>query len=71
MIVASDSVKHDQVKRALTLSKGHLWTIANEALLRLQKISELVRGFFGDPHRAYITPQSRSRRNWSKKLHSH
>jgi transposase len=54
------NVKHDQIKRAVPMSKGHLWTLAQQALLRLQKIPEIVKGFFGDPHLAYITPQSQS-----------
>jgi hypothetical protein len=40
------------------MSKGHLWTLAQQALLRLQEITEIVRGFFGDPHLAYIKEQS-------------
>jgi transposase len=54
------NVKHDQIKRAVPMNKGHLWTLAQQALLRLQKIPEIVKGFFGDPHLAYITPQSQS-----------
>jgi hypothetical protein len=42
------------------MSKGHLWTLAQEALLRPQKIPEIVKGFFGDPHLAYIKEQSQS-----------
>jgi transposase len=54
------NVKHDRIKKAVPLSKGHLWTLAQEALLRLQKIPEIVRGFFGDPHLAYIKAQSQN-----------
>ncbi|MGH3909018.1 MAG: transposase [Pseudonocardiaceae bacterium] len=55
------NVKHDQIKRAVPMSKSHLWTLAQEALLRLQKIPEIVGSFFfGDPHLAYITAQSQS-----------
>jgi len=54
------NIKHDQIKRTAPLSKGHLWTIARDALLRLQKMPETVMAFFGDPHLAYIRTQSRS-----------
>ena len=54
------NVKHGQVKRAVPLSRGHLWTLAREALFRLQKMPETVMALFGDPHLAYIRAQSRS-----------
>ena len=54
------NMKHDRIKRTVPMSKGHLWTLAREALLRLQKMPETVMGFFGDPHLAYIRAQYRN-----------
>ena len=51
-------MKHDQIKRTVPMSKGHHWTLAQQALLRLKEIPEIVIGFFGDPHFAYIKEQS-------------
>ena len=42
------------------MSKGHLWTIARDALLWLQGMPERVMAFFGDPHLAYIRTQSQN-----------
>jgi transposase len=50
-----NNVKTTQIYRTVPTSHSHLWTIAREALLRLQQLPETVRGFFGDPHLAYIT----------------
>lgn len=52
------NVKHDQIKRSVPMSKGHLWTLAREALRHLQNTPATVRGFFADPHLAYITGPS-------------
>jgi transposase len=49
------NVKHDQIKRAVPTSKGHLWTLAHNALLRLQNMPRTVKAFFSHPHLAYIT----------------
>jgi len=37
------------------MSQGHLWSLAQDALKRLQQLPEIVRGFFGDPRLAYIS----------------
>lgn len=54
------NVKHDQIKRTVPMSKGHLWTLAQDALLRLTNMPGTVRAFFGDPHLAYIAAPSRN-----------
>jgi transposase len=54
------NVKHDRIKRTVPMSKGHLWTIARDALFWLQGMPERVMAFFGDPHLAYIRAQSQS-----------
>lgn len=54
------NVKYDRIKRTVPMSKGHLWTIARDALLWLQGMPERVMAFFGDPHLAYIRAQSQS-----------
>jgi transposase len=48
------NVKHDRIKPAVPMSKGHLYTLAQDALKRLQNMPQIVRGFFADPHLAYI-----------------
>jgi len=48
------NVKHDRIKRAVPMSKGHLHELAKDALGRLQSLPHIVRGFFGDPHLAYL-----------------
>lgn len=48
------NVKNDQIGRVVPMSKSHLWTLARDALVRLQKLPEIVRGFFADPHLGYI-----------------
>jgi transposase len=49
-----NNVKNTQIYRTVPMSQGHLRTIARDALLRLQRLPGIVRGFFGDPHLAYI-----------------
>lgn len=41
--------------RAVPQSKDDLKNLALSALHRLQKIPHVIRGFFSDPHLAYIT----------------
>ena len=48
------NVKNEQIGRAVPMSRSHLWSLARNALTRLQQSPEIVRGFFGDPHLAYI-----------------
>lgn len=49
-----NNIKNTQIYRKVPTSQSHLWSIAKDALLRLQQLPEVVRGFFGDPHLAYI-----------------
>jgi transposase len=49
------NVKHDKVGRTVPMSKGHLYSIVYEALRRLQATPHIIKGFFADPHLAYIT----------------
>jgi len=49
------NVKHDRIGRATITGQADLKAKAISALRRLQKLPRLVRGFFGDPHLAYIT----------------
>lgn len=48
------NVKHDRLKRAVPMSQAEMKRLAASALHRLQKMPHLVRGFFADPHLAYI-----------------
>lgn len=48
------NVKHDQIKRAVAMSRSHLYELAENALTRLQEAPQLVRRFFADPFLAYI-----------------
>ncbi|MGH3848607.1 MAG: IS630 family transposase [Pseudonocardiaceae bacterium] len=48
------NVKHDRVGKAAITSFGDLRDKAESALLRLQRIPELVRSFFNDPCLSYI-----------------
>lgn len=50
-----NNVKTSQIYRTVPMTRTHLWTIAKNALTRLQELPHIVRGFFGDPHLAYIT----------------
>ncbi|MPZ71307.1 MAG: hypothetical protein GEU71_17560 [Actinobacteria bacterium] len=49
------NVKHDRVGKTAITSFDDLRDKAESALLRLQRLPELVRGFFGDPCLTYIT----------------
>jgi transposase len=49
------NVKHDRIARCGVTSKDDLKAKAIGALRRLQKLPQLVRGFFADPHLRYIT----------------
>ena len=49
-----NNVKNDRIGRAVIMSKDDLKARAVSALRRLQKLPELVRGFFRDPKLAYI-----------------
>jgi transposase len=49
------NVKADRIGKTGVTSKNDLKTKATGALRRLQKLPALVRGFFHDPHLAYIT----------------
>lgn len=48
------NVKNDRVGRKVIMSKDDLKTKAIGALRRLQKLPDVVRGFFRDPHLSYI-----------------
>ena len=47
-------MKHDDIKRAGIHGGSELFGIATRALERLQRLSEVIRGFFRDPALAYI-----------------
>lgn len=49
-----NNVKNERVGRKVIMSKDDLKAKAVSALHRLQKLPEIVRGFFRDPHLAYI-----------------
>ncbi|MGH3298796.1 MAG: IS630 family transposase [Trebonia sp.] len=49
-----NNVKNDRVGRKVIMSKDDLKTKAIGALRRLQKLPDVVRGFFRDPHLSYI-----------------
>jgi transposase len=49
-----NNVKRTRIYRQVADSQSHLWTIAQQALQRLQEMPHTVRGFFGDPHLEYI-----------------
>ena len=48
------NVKHDDIKRAGIQRGSELFGIATRALERLQRLPEIIRGFFRDPALAYI-----------------
>ena len=48
------SVKQDDIKRAGIQRGSELFGIAVRALERLQRLPEVIRGFFRDPALAYI-----------------
>ena len=45
---------HDRVAKQVPMNKAELKSLALGALRRLQKLPHIVRGFFADPHLAYI-----------------
>lgn len=49
------NIKADRIGRAGITSQDDLRSKAISALRRLQKLPEVIRGFFGDPNLAYIT----------------
>jgi transposase len=49
------NVKHDKVARAVPLTRDALKTIVTDALERLTRSPEIVRGFFADPKLSYIS----------------
>ena len=49
------NVKHDRIGKTGVTNKADLKTKAIGALRRLQKLPNLVRAFFADPHLRYIT----------------
>ena len=49
-----NNVKNDRVGRGVIMGKDDLKAKAISALRRLQKLPDVVRGFFRDPHLAYI-----------------
>jgi transposase len=48
------NVKNDRVAKQVPMNKAELKSLALAALRRLQKLPHIVRGFFADPHLAYI-----------------
>jgi len=48
------NVKNSRIGRSVAMSKGHLRQLAEAALQRLKDRPDIVRGFFGDRHLAYI-----------------
>lgn len=49
-----NNVKNDRVARQVIMGKDDLKAKAISALRRLQKLPDIVRGFFRDPHLSYI-----------------
>jgi transposase len=49
-----NNVKNDRIAKSVIMSKDDLKSKALGALRRLQKLPNVVRGFFRDPHLAYI-----------------
>lgn len=49
-----NNVKNDRIARSVIMSKDDLKAKALGALRRLQKLPNVVRGFFHDPHLSYI-----------------
>jgi hypothetical protein len=45
---------NDRVAKQVPMNKAELKSLALGALRRLQKLPNIVRGFFADPHLAYI-----------------
>lgn len=48
------NVKHDRIGKSGVTSASDLYEKATRALERLQKMPEIIRGFFRNPHLAYI-----------------
>lgn len=48
------NVKHDRIARAVPMTRDDLQALALDALERLKRCPEIVRGFFADPRLAYI-----------------
>ena len=48
------NVKNDRISRVVPQRHGHLFEIARSALRGLRATPEKIRGFFADPHLAYI-----------------
>jgi len=49
------NVKHDRIGKTNITSADDLTGKAEQALLRLQQLPQLVRAFFSDPDLSYIT----------------
>lgn len=49
-----NNTKNHGVAKAVAMSQAHLHTLVVTALKRLQNTPDIVRGFFADPHLAYI-----------------
>jgi len=49
-----NNVKNDRIGRGVIMSKDDLKVKAISALRRLQKLPDIVRGFFHDPKLSYI-----------------
>lgn len=52
------NVKHDQVGRSAVTRKSEFFELVTRALERLQRLPEVIRGFFRDPSLAYISARS-------------
>ena len=48
------NVKHDRIARAVPMTRDDLKAVAVNALERLRRCPEIVRGFFADPKLRYI-----------------
>nr|WP_099319452.1 transposase [Mycobacterium ostraviense] len=49
------NVKHDRIGKTSIIDGDHFKAIVTTALRRLQRRVNTIRGFFADPHLAYIT----------------
>lgn len=49
------NVKHDQIKKSVPMSQGHLFELAVDALRKLKSRPNVIRGFFADPFLSYIS----------------
>jgi transposase len=50
-----NNIKNTRIYRIIAMSQSHLYSIARDALQRLQQLPQVVRGFFDDPCLAYIS----------------